>query len=200
MCMHAVQILENLNVIELKFLIPGHSEMECDSMHSTIGTEFKRVGKALWPGDWKTIARGARKKGDKPYKVHAVETEDIMDWKAFANTNLTMRNMDTNKKQVLFQKLCWFRFKKETPYQYECKESFRAEDYFRQVDCRKVALRRLSANVLLPCYPNGHPITTAKYKDLMSLFSMKPPALNRDYFYFYSNLLHGRQEEEEEEN
>ncbi|KAJ8930717.1 hypothetical protein NQ314_016444 [Rhamnusium bicolor] len=63
MCMYAVQVIENLKTIHLKFLTPGHSEMECDSMHSAIGTEFKRVGKALWPGDWKTIARSARKKG-----------------------------------------------------------------------------------------------------------------------------------------
>ncbi|KAJ8867064.1 hypothetical protein PR048_032926 [Dryococelus australis] len=50
MCMYAVQVIDNVHVIELKFLTPGHSEMECDSMHSAIGTDFKRVGKAFRPG------------------------------------------------------------------------------------------------------------------------------------------------------
>nr|CAH7749984.1 unnamed protein product [Callosobruchus chinensis] len=75
MCMHAVQSIENIKVIELKFLVSGHGEMECDSMHSAINTEFKRVGKALWPGDWKVIARSARKKGDKPYNVFDVQCD-----------------------------------------------------------------------------------------------------------------------------
>lgn len=196
MCMYAVQMIENLKVIDLKFLTPGHSEMECDSMHSAVGTEFKRVGKALWPGDWKTIARSARKKGDKPYIVHDIQAEDFRDWKAFADNHVTMRKTDTNNEQVLFQKLCWFRFKEDNPYEYECKEYFR-DKHFKRVDCRKKALRGLSVNIPPPCYPQGHPITEAKYKDLMSLFLMKPAALSRDYFDFYSNLLHGRKEEED---
>ncbi|KAJ8964170.1 hypothetical protein NQ314_005080 [Rhamnusium bicolor] len=159
MCMYAVQVIENLKTIHLKFLTPGHSEMECDSMHSAIGTEFKRVGKALWPGDWKTIARSARKKGDKPYNVHDIQSNDFFDWKAFADTHLTMRKTDINKELVLFQKLCWFQFKKENVYEYECKESFKANS-FRRVDCKKKALRRQSIS-LLPCYPQGHSIMEA---------------------------------------
>lgn len=199
MCMYAVQVIKNVQVIELKFLQPGHSEMECDSMHSTIGTEFKRVGKALWPGDWKTVARGARKKGDKPYSIHDIQSDDIINWKSFADDYLTIRKTDSNSQQVNFQKICWFRFTKEIPYEYEFKESFTA-DHFRRVDCRKTALRRLSRIALLPCYPHGHPITEAKYKDLMSLFSMKPAAISRDYFDFYSSLPHGIVNVEEDDD
>nr|CAI5852332.1 unnamed protein product [Callosobruchus analis] len=57
MCIYAMNTLQ-LESIDLKFLTCGHSEMECHSMHSAISTAFKRVGKAYWPGDWKTIARG----------------------------------------------------------------------------------------------------------------------------------------------
>lgn len=197
MCMYAVQKIEHLKTIDLKFLTPGHSEMECDSMHSTIGGEFKRVGKAFWPRDWKSIARGARKKGDRPYLVHDVEPEDIMDWKAFADQYLTMRKTSTNKEAILLQKMCWFRFKKETPCHYECKESFEGE--FKTVDCCQRASRRLSSNnvVLGMCYLLGHPISEAKHGDLMSLFTTKPPAMSQDYLSFYQNLPHGNHEEED---
>lgn len=198
MCMYAVQVIENLETIHIKFFTPGHSQMECDSMHSAVGTEFKRVGKALWPGDWKTIARSARKKGDKPYNVHDIQGNDIFDWKAFAKTQLTIRKTDVDGKRVLFNKMCWFQFKKENVYEYECKESFNADDSFRKVDCKKKALRRQSTS-LLPCYPQGHPIMEAKYKNLVSLFSMNPPALSRDYYDFYFNLPHGRIQEEDDE-
>lgn len=50
----------------------------------------------------------------------------------------------------------------------------------------------------MPCYPQGHPITEQKYKDLMSLFSTNPPALGRDYYDFYFNLPHGRREEDDD--
>ncbi|KAJ8867065.1 hypothetical protein PR048_032927 [Dryococelus australis] len=82
----------------------------------------------------------------------------------------------TTSKFIFIQKLCWFRFKKEISYEYE------------RVDCRKPAVRKLSRIALLPCYPQGHPITDAKFKDLLSLFSMKPAAISRVYFDFYSNL------------
>nr|CAH7732314.1 unnamed protein product [Callosobruchus chinensis] len=122
--------------------------MECESMHSAINTEFKRVGKALWPGDRK--------------------------------------------------KICWFKVKKDTPFEYFYKESFGAHS-FKRVDCKKKVLCQLSLN-LTSCYPNGHPISDKKHKILMSLFSMKPPALIMDYYDFHAKLQHGKVQEEEEED
>lgn len=69
MCLTAAQEIPHLQTIDLKFLVVEHREMECDSMHSAITTELKRVGKAYWSADWKNIARSARRKGDKPYSI-----------------------------------------------------------------------------------------------------------------------------------
>ncbi|XP_062715776.1 uncharacterized protein LOC134291697 [Aedes albopictus] len=49
----AVQEMDHIEKVDHKFLVSGHSEMECDSMHSAIGTELKRVGQASWPEDLK---------------------------------------------------------------------------------------------------------------------------------------------------
>lgn len=141
-------------------------------MHSAIGAEFKRVGKALWPGYWKTIARCWRKKGYKLYIVHDTETESFMDWKSIANAQLTMRK--------------WVKI-------YLNKTSFLKEIDFKEVDCRKKVLRTLPGYLSLTYFPQSHPITDAKYKDPMSLFFMKPAALGCDYFNLYSSLPHGRE-------
>lgn len=101
--MYAVTTCKNLKSIDLKFLVSGHSEMECDSMHSAIGSEFKRVGKAYWPGDWKTIARSARKKGDKPYTV--IDTIEFSDWKNYVQTHFNIRKNDTSGEPVHWQKM-----------------------------------------------------------------------------------------------
>ncbi|KAK9730772.1 hypothetical protein QE152_g14230 [Popillia japonica] len=45
MCLKVVPQVPHLKTIDLKFLVKGHSEMECDSIHAVIATEFKRAGK-----------------------------------------------------------------------------------------------------------------------------------------------------------
>ncbi|KAG5877757.1 hypothetical protein JTB14_033584 [Gonioctena quinquepunctata] len=67
--MISVQELENISMIDMEFLVPGHTQMECDSMHSAISTKLLLVGKESWPEDLEQIARSARRKGDKPYQV-----------------------------------------------------------------------------------------------------------------------------------
>ncbi|KAJ8878049.1 hypothetical protein PR048_022512 [Dryococelus australis] len=57
MYLTTVQELPNPDNIDLKFMVVGHSEKECDLMHSAITTEQKRVGKVNWPADRKTIVR-----------------------------------------------------------------------------------------------------------------------------------------------
>lgn len=113
MCMHTVATRKNFKCLDLKFLISGHSEMECDSMHSAIGSEFKRVGKAYWPGDWKTIARSARKKGDRPYIV--IDTIEFSDWKHYAQTYFNIRKKDTNGEPVHWQNISWVKVPKIFP-------------------------------------------------------------------------------------
>lgn len=68
--------------------------------------------KALWPGDWKTIA-SARKKGESPTMCMIFREMISL---TFAEIQLTMTKTDTNNKPVQFQKLCWFQFKKENEY------------------------------------------------------------------------------------
>lgn len=84
----------------------GHSEMECDSMHSAITTEHKRVGKVNWPADWRTIARTARRKGDKPYNVHKVTHANIIDWKSHLEGHMVIRKDENHKPDIYcFQKI-----------------------------------------------------------------------------------------------
>nr|CAI5851275.1 unnamed protein product [Callosobruchus analis] len=144
------------------------------------------VGKAYWPGDWKTIARGARKKGDKPYTV--VDNLQFNDWKSFVNTNLNIRKRDIAGHPVLWRKISWIRLEASLPNFFKFKESFGDED-FRVVDC-STNTRQSSHQPLLTLYKKPRCITKTKYDSLMSLFHCKPPAVSRDYYGFYSNLPH----------
>lgn len=70
--------------------------MECDSIHSAISREFKRVGRALWPEDWR----------NNPDNVHELETNKIQDFKKFVSDNLTTRKKDENGTAVRTGKKC----------------------------------------------------------------------------------------------
>lgn len=62
----AVHCIDHIKVIEHKFLTKGHTQMECDAMHSAI--EFAKREQNVYTVDcWATILRMARRK--KPYKV-----------------------------------------------------------------------------------------------------------------------------------
>ena len=66
--MHAVSVLP-IKVIDHKFLIPGHTMMECDSMHSAI--EFSQRHLSVYSvHEWVNIIQLARKQN--PYKVSHV--------------------------------------------------------------------------------------------------------------------------------
>lgn len=186
MCLTAVQEIPHLQTIDLKFLVVGHSEMECDSMHSAISTELKRVGKANWPEDWKTIARSARRRGDKPYSVHDVRHNQILDWKTYADRNLIFRKEDESRKLVGWQKMCWLNFSKLTPFIINFKEDF--DEEFRRLNCNRKTRISSANGKLEPLYHSQLPLKKAKYDDLTSLFKMKPPALPSEYTAFYQSL------------
>ena len=127
MCLTAVQEIPHLENIDLTFLVVRHSEMECKSMHSVISTELKRIGKANWPQDWKMIARCARRKGDKPYIVHDITHEQILDWKSHAERNVIFRKVDENNKPISWQQFCWMNFSKSSPFIIKFKENYDEE-------------------------------------------------------------------------
>lgn len=79
MLIYAVQVLP-INIIDQKFFIWGHSQMECDSMHGRIETESKNTPVYL-PHKWVTIAKKAKQ--NKP-KYQVFQKDYILDWKSLA--------------------------------------------------------------------------------------------------------------------
>lgn len=187
MCLTAVQKIPNLETIQLMFLVSGHSEMECDSMHSAISTEFKRVGKTHVPQDWKTIARCARRKGDKPYIVHDITHDQILDWKNLADKILIFRSKDESDKQVAWQKICSMQFSKSEPLIMKFKENF--DEDFRSLNCQRRNQSTLKESQMpKPLYKDRIPIKKEKYNDLLSLFNTKPAAIPIENKAYFENL------------
>ena len=107
--MHAVVNLPNIDIIDHKFLESGHTEMECDSMHSTI--EFAKKNTEIYtPNQWTTVVRMARRKN--PYNVVPIQHGDVYDFKELQKTTLKYSKVDSCGEKVNWLKIKWIRFSK----------------------------------------------------------------------------------------
>lgn len=115
----AVQKIENINIIEQKFLESGHSYMEADSMHSSIETAQKNT--AIYSmSDWINVFKRARsktiyKKDNKkitknPYKVKEFKHFEFKDLKHLSEEILKNTTKDTDGNQVKWLKVKRLRY------------------------------------------------------------------------------------------
>ena len=85
---------QNINIIDQKFLESGHSQMECDSVHSTIERAAKNAS-VYSPDQWQMLIQLARTT-PKPYNVVPLDYKDILDFKHLASELL--RNTKTDSR------------------------------------------------------------------------------------------------------
>lgn len=71
-------VSKNIEVIQINYLLPGHSYMPVDSMHSVIEREVRKI--IVWsPTQWSSYIESARK-NPRPYNVNVLEFTDFIDW------------------------------------------------------------------------------------------------------------------------
>ena len=78
---YALSKIEHIKTIDQKFLESGHTQMECDSMHSAIEYAKKRTSVYV-PSQWDTIMQMARRQN--PYTVIPLSFSDMKDFKTCA--------------------------------------------------------------------------------------------------------------------
>jgi len=79
---HAVQVL-HIDIIEQKFLVPGHTQMECNNLHSVI-EHVQRYQKIYVPNDWLNVMTSTMRKH--PYQTEQFFCGDFDDLKAYCPT------------------------------------------------------------------------------------------------------------------
>lgn len=80
-CTAIVQFLfksTHIETVEQKFFEPGHSQNECDSMHSAIEGMVRKTCKVELPSGYIPIFKAANK--DQPYNVTELRRKDIKDF------------------------------------------------------------------------------------------------------------------------
>lgn len=155
------EILKKCNTllsIQINYLLPGHTYMPVDSMHSIIEKNLKGI--IVWaPSQWSTIFNLSRKT-PRPYEVEVLNYADFKKWDAVAEKyfkgNLTGK----------ISKLRTVTFKKSVANMAFVKCSMNPDAQTEQIEIVKKNNLQLK-----PCYKAMLPICKKKYTDLNKLCS-----------------------------
>lgn len=159
--------LENsiyINTIKITYLLPGHTMMPVDSIHSTIESFIR--GKTIWaPSEWYTTISNAR---TNPTGYNCIEMNhlDFYDWKTFSQAKLS------NPKKISFKNLRSALFKKNSTI-ITLKYGYFDNSEIREYDLKSIARStrhsKTVVNEPIKLYNNILNISAAKYKDLTAL-------------------------------
>jgi hypothetical protein len=111
MMLAAVELL-SIQEINHKFLEPGHTQMEVDSMHSCIERASKAANIYV-PHDWSTVASLAKKTG-KPYHVVKMQQTNFLDFKNLSEQIVNNKSKLVSGKKFSFMQCKWMRFEKSS--------------------------------------------------------------------------------------
>lgn len=168
MFIYAVQALQ-FEVIDQKFLISGHSQMECDSMHARIETAAKNVPVYL-PHGWATIAKNAKQNNPK-YEVFQKKDILFLDWKALAKLIMVNRNKDEDGNVINWRHIKWIRYEKAKPFTMSVKTDF--NEHFHTINILPRRGRRVTLSTmekcLKPLYAEPRKISALKLKHLKEI-------------------------------
>ncbi|CAH1176648.1 unnamed protein product [Phaedon cochleariae] len=186
MFIYAVQVL-SIEVIDQKFLISGHSQMECDSMHARIEIASKNRPVYL-PHEWMTIAKNA-KQNEPKYQVFDKNQIGFLDWKALAKMIMVNRNKDENGDTLNWHHIKWIRYEKQSPLVMKVKTVFHED--FRSISVVPRRGRRVTINAmekcLKPLQEQKRKISAMKLKHLEEI--CKSGGVPDDCKQFFSSLI-----------
>lgn len=167
--------IENEMVIIQKYLVKGHSQMECDSVHSTIERKKKKC--IYSPSNYVEIIKDARKNSKNPYKVKFIDHRFFNDYSEIKYYSSIRPGRKVGDACV--NNLRALRYSKDLDIQY--KLNFDEEWQFLPV--RK---NTNNAGNVKKIYNDHLPISEDKYNHLQSLKTV----IHADYHGFYDSLKH----------
>lgn len=148
---------KNLEVIQINYLIPGHTYMPVDSMHATIESSVKKT--IVWaPSQWPTIIEMARKNPG-PYHVTTMDYSDFLGF-----DNIVDHSFKKNKK-LQISKISIVTFKKK-----DSKTMFVKNSMLPKAETMEIHIGDITgASLKAPLYSSKILISTQKYTDLKKL-------------------------------
>lgn len=185
MFLRAVHLLP-IEIINQKYMESGHSEMECDSVHSAIENRGNKID-IYTPEGWYTVARTAKTK--KPfYNVIEMNYSDFLNFKFFSKTAVINKKKCEDGSNLNWLKVKWIQYRKEQPNKIFFKERLNDSE-FRSIVVKKASTRNSTSSlkeVVPKLYTSSLPIEKRKMMGLRKL--CESDSIKSAYHGFYEAL------------
>lgn len=185
MFLYAIQFLSSFKIINHKFLVSGHTHMECDSDHALIEKHKKRTTQKInHLNDWVQLIRACKNK--KPFTVIPMNLEHFFDFAALSKNKgpFILKKTDTNGEKFYWRNVQWLQYRRESPYEIFFKNTLNEDDEFKTLSFRRRGNNSKTLPELKIISETTLPISAAKKKDLLDLL----PLIDRVFHDFYKNL------------
>lgn len=181
MFLKIIQMLPSVNIINHKFLVPGHTHMECDVDHSLIEKQKKKIQVPIFhPHDWYQLVRSTGKKNK--FKVIEMAQDDFFDFAKLLKGPLVAHKINTDREPFKWHDVQWLQYRKSDKGIINYKNTLEEDASFKSLSFRRRGKygdlnveKRYSGPVL---------ISKEKKKDLLDLLPLIPPTFHS----FYSGL------------
>lgn len=118
--------VNNLNILEITqyFFEPGHSQMECDSVHAHIETKVKHIN-IFHPSGWYTAVQMASRKSK--YNVVEMEQSMFFNFSDIQKDYVKNKSKDINGEIIHWMKIKCIQYRKDSPgyifFKYDIEEN-----------------------------------------------------------------------------
>lgn len=156
-------------LIDQKFLVSGHTHMECDSVHAQIERKKKKSDMAIHlPRDWYNLVRLTSPK----ISVTVMTNDMFFNFAKLYKGPLQLRKIDKSGDKFIWHDVKWLRFSNENePGVIKFKQKLDTLTEFKEISF----CRRGKANEPLDpekCYECQVPISQEKKRDLLSIIHL----------------------------
>ncbi|CAG5051789.1 unnamed protein product [Parnassius apollo] len=167
--------------IDHKFLIPGHTHMECDSVHAQIERKKKKTDMSIHlPRDWYNLVRLTSSN----ITVIIMRNDMFLDFASLYKSPMQLRKVDPSGEKFIWHDVKWFRYSGENESGTIQFKTNIDSPVFKNISFS----RRGKANEPFnpqKCYDNPLPISQEKKnKDLLGILHL----IDNDCHNFYKKL------------
>lgn len=186
-------------IINHKFLEPGHTHLEADTVHAAIEkVKSKTTAKIELPRDWANLIRMVPR--NPPIEVLEIEQKDLLNFEDTLKDKYIHRKINTNKEAVNWLQIKWMQYTTKFPTKVLYKNSFDLVVDFKVLDLSRTTRSNAYATrattsfgaggllgketILQPLHRSRIPLPEKKLKDLKDLMQY----ISETSRYFYNDL------------
>lgn len=177
--LYALKVKKTIDEINHKFLLSGHTHMECDSDHSVIEKKKRKATDIHVPRDYYNLVRSCGRR----FHVTVMDQSKQLNFKALLNKNgpIVKRKKNVTGNSFEWRPIVWLKYSRKVPLGVvEYKNTLEKTAPFDRVDVRrdKNSVFDLNVEKASRC-PN--PINPLKKRDLEDLLQYIDPECHEFY-------------------